>query len=148
MYLQHHGGSVMRQLRGRCSSRDERGATAVELAVIMPFIAILLVASIDIATMFDKSQELEGAARDGARHASTEELATKAEITTRVEDALTGLTGVTVTVTPDQDAPCDGRGGDPVVVTAQITRPLTLLFVSTVDIDLAGSASFICTTDQ
>lgn len=137
---------MIRRVRDRV--RDDRGATAVELAVVTPFILALLVGAIEIGMMFDRTQELESAARDAARFAAADVDATKSEIETRVTDALDGLTGVSVTVDPDTDSPCDGRPGDPVVISAQFTDTLTLLFVSSASIDLGGSASFACTTDQ
>lgn len=138
----------LRRLRIRRGSDGQRGATAVELALIMPFVAALLVGAIDVGLMFNTSQELESAARDAARLASEDVDATKSEIEARVIDALGGSTAAAIVITPDIDMPCDGRGGDPVSVNVQITDQLNLLFVAAVDIDIDGFASFACTTDQ
>ena len=128
--------------------RTDRGASAVELALLTPFLATILVASVQIGTMFNEKQDLEAAARQAARHASDTVTVTRTDLTTLATAALDDSQGVVVTVTPDRDDPCSGRGGRPVEITVTSTEPLDLLFVSTVSIDIEGSAQFLCTTEQ
>lgn len=126
----------------------ERGAAAVELALLTPLLVALLVGAVELTFMFHRSQDLEAAAREGARYASDDEGRTKEEIVTRTTNALSESGGVTITVDPDLDQPCEGREGDPVRVSVSVAEDLDLLFVSTVSIDLGGSAEFICSNNQ
>lgn len=138
----------MRSRPHRRKLGGERGASAVELALIAPMIAALLVGSIEVALMLNRSQDLEAAAREGARYASDDDGRTKTEITARTITSLENAAGVTVTVDPDVDRPCDGRAGDPVSVSISVPESLDLLFVSTVSVNLGGTASFICSNNQ
>jgi Flp pilus assembly protein TadG len=56
------------QPRPRCTSRW--GAAAVELAVVLPFLAFLFVIAVDWARVFYFSQVIENCARKGALYAS------------------------------------------------------------------------------
>jgi Flp pilus assembly protein TadG len=60
----------MSRLSRRGQSRKRTGAAAVELAVVAPFIAFLLVITIDYARLFYYSVTLENGARNGAYYAS------------------------------------------------------------------------------
>jgi Flp pilus assembly protein TadG len=135
--------------RPRCRrGGGERGASAVELALLTPMIGALLVGSTELALMFNRTQDLEGAAREGARYASDDDNRTKAEIATRAMSSLENAAGVTVTVDPDVDKPCDGHSGDPVSVNVSVPEDLDLLFITTVSVNLGGTASFICSNNQ
>src|SRR5262245_51965203 len=54
----------------RRSSRSRRGAAAVELAVLLPFLAFLFVIAVDWARVFYFSLVVENCARNGAVFAS------------------------------------------------------------------------------
>ena len=56
--------------RARCTSRP--GVAAVELAVLLPFLAFMFVIAIDWARIFYFSQVIENCARQGALWASDE----------------------------------------------------------------------------
>ena len=136
----------MRTSRSR--TRGDRGASAVELALVTPFLTALLVGAIEIGLIYGRSQELEGVARDAARHGAADANSTQTEIISRVTNALDTSDGVSVSVDPDVDEPCSGRPGDPLTVTLQTSEALDLLFAATVSINLTGEAQFLCTTDQ
>lgn len=65
---------MMKQLirslsRLRKLSADERGVSAVEHALIMPFVLVLLSGAIDLGFALNQSSSLSGAARAGAQYA-------------------------------------------------------------------------------
>jgi len=60
----------MSRFRKQVQSNRRKGAAAVELAVVAPFIAFLLVITIDYARLFYYSLTLENGARSGAYYAS------------------------------------------------------------------------------
>jgi Flp pilus assembly protein TadG len=51
-------------------ARDERGAAAVELALILPFIMLILLGTIEFGRAWNVRQTLVDAAREGARVAA------------------------------------------------------------------------------
>jgi Flp pilus assembly protein TadG len=60
----------MSRISHRGQPKKRAGAAAVELAVVAPFIAFLLVITIDYARLFYYSVTLENGARNGAYYAS------------------------------------------------------------------------------
>ncbi len=62
--------------------RDERGASAVEFAIVMSVLFMVLFGTIQFGIAYNRAQGLEAAAREGARIASIG--ATNTEILTRV----------------------------------------------------------------
>lgn len=91
-------------------SRKRRGVAAVELAVCMPFLVIILLGLWEVGRFLEVQQILENAVREGGRQASSGKR-TNAEVTTYVltymqqaglnvvDSKGNALTGVTVTVT-------------------------------------------------
>lgn len=55
------------------SKRRERGASAVELAIVAPFLLILLLGIIEFGFVFGQYNELRHAVREGARYAAVSE---------------------------------------------------------------------------
>jgi len=83
---------------GGAFRRNERGASAVEFAIIASFLSIVLLNIVDIAIFMFNKMEITGAVRAGAQYALVDtENATTALIQGVVEDA-TGLTPLTITV--------------------------------------------------
>ncbi len=88
--------SSRRRFRPRC------GVAAVEMAVLAPFVAALLVGLLEVGQMVQVNQILCNAAREGARKASTG-INTYSDVQTTVANYLTNAgitnqTGLTVTV--------------------------------------------------
>ena len=52
------------------NARDQRGSVAVEFAILLPLIVIILFATIEFGLTFSKIEDLESAAREGARYAA------------------------------------------------------------------------------
>ena len=94
--------------------KRESGAAAVEFAIILPLLLMVVGGAIDFGRLYYQQAVLTNAARDGARLASMGASYTTAQIQTRVTEAALPLqvntptvgtcgaagTGVTVTVTP------------------------------------------------
>jgi Flp pilus assembly protein TadG len=74
--------------------KADRGAAAVELALVLPVLLLVLFGIIDFGRMLNTQLTLTEAAREGARAAALRQSAA-----TRVQSATTGLTGVTAQVT-------------------------------------------------
>lgn len=55
------------------SKRRERGASAVELAIVAPFLLILLLGIVEFGFVFGQYNELRHAVREGARYAAVSE---------------------------------------------------------------------------
>jgi Flp pilus assembly protein TadG len=79
---------------------SDRGATAVEMALLMPVLLLVLFATVDFGRMYNAQLTLTEAARDGARAAVL-----GANVTTETQEAASGISPVTVTVTPCPAAP-------------------------------------------
>lgn len=59
--------------------QDERGASAVEFAMVLPFLVMLLLGIIQYGSLFLVQTEMNSAARDTARRLSVGEIATEAD---------------------------------------------------------------------
>lgn len=82
----------------------ERGAAAVEMAIVLPLLLLLLGGIVDFGRAYYTKNILTNAAREGARAAS---FATTpvGDVTTRTQAALNGLTVANATITPI-NVPC------------------------------------------
>ncbi len=80
--------------RGR--KAQDRGSAAVEFALVLPVLLLILFGIIDFGRALNAQIELTGAAREGARLAALGY--SNAAIQTRVEAAAPSLSGITVTV--------------------------------------------------
>ncbi len=77
----------------RPRARDDRGAAAVELALVLPVLLLVVFGVVDFGRMLHAQLRLSQAAREGARAA-----ALGADARTRVTRATPGLDGVTTSV--------------------------------------------------
>jgi Flp pilus assembly protein TadG len=122
---------MTRQTRRRGANSD-RGAAAVEFALLLPLLLLLVFGIIDFGRAINAQITINQAAREGARvlalpggtaqaaaPAPSGELAYQA----RALAAATGLSGVTITDLPDTDSPAEtgcpagaGATGDDAVV--------------------------------
>lgn len=82
--------------------RDDRGAAAVEMALVLPILLLLVFGIIDFGRMLNTQIQLTEAAREGARAAAIQNTTDAAEA--RVT-AVLGATPVDVYVS-DDPAPC------------------------------------------
>ena len=82
-------------------TKDETGAAAVEFALVLPILLLLVFGIVDFGRVYNAKVTLTHAAREGVRvwalKAPADAASAKTEATTRTQEAATGLTGVTVT---------------------------------------------------
>jgi len=100
--------------------RADQGAAAVEMAIVLPLLLLVLFAVVDFGRMLNAQITLTQAAREGARAAVL-----NADPTARAQDAASGLAPVQVAVTP-----CPATSGaydDAVVVTSHTFTFITPL---------------------
>ena len=100
----------MRRRPGRNAPRD-RGAAAVEFALLLPILLFLIFGIIDFGRALNAQVTLTQAAREGARLASLGE----SNVVSGTQTAATGLSPVTVTVT---SCPVNAAAGVNAVVKA------------------------------
>ena len=95
-----------------------RAAAAVEFAVVVPILILLIFGMIEFSRLMMVEQVLTNAAREGARKASLPGTSTS-DVTTAVNTYMTnsGLSGQTTTVSPD---PSTANPGDAITVTVSI----------------------------
>jgi Flp pilus assembly protein TadG len=131
-------------------SQPERGAAAVEFAMILPLLILLVFGIVQFSIAYNRQQGLHAAAREGARIASLPQTL-QSEITTRVNDSLTGITfesSPTVTVTCSYGScgskPCDQRTGAMVTVSVQGVTQLDIPLWGSQSLTLTGQGKFRC----
>ena len=95
--------------------KSRSGATAVEFAIVLPIIILLLASSLEIGHAFNILSALQNAAREGARH-SVVSTATTNSVTEICQQSLTtcGITNPVVSVSPD---PANAESGTMIRVT-------------------------------
>jgi Flp pilus assembly protein TadG len=127
----------------RCK-RDERGAAAVEFAILLPLLLLLVFGIVEFSILYNHKQGLHAAAREGARVAALPTSSTS-DIEDRVRDALEGVlddpSAATITVTPSN---CDSKpSGTAIKVNVAATDDFDVpLF--TEKVDLTGEGEFRC----
>jgi Flp pilus assembly protein TadG len=67
----------------------DRGAAAVELALVLPVLLTLVLGIVDFGFAFNAKIAVTQAAREGARVVAVDPAATSGEVSSRVTDALT-----------------------------------------------------------
>lgn len=87
---------------GRRPGSDERGASAVELAIVLTVLILFVFGVIQFGIAFNRHQGIQAAAREGARIASVGGF--EADIRTRVRDAQSLFDGADVQVAIDFSA--------------------------------------------
>lgn len=126
---------------------DETGAAAVEFALVLPILILLLFGIIEFSIAYNRVQGLHAAAREGARVASLQRT-TRTEIDQRIRDALDGVikdpAAVTIAVTPGSTKPCAGRTGETVVVTAEYPTDIDIPLWGKKALTLTGKGTFRC----
>ncbi|MFD9704934.1 TadE/TadG family type IV pilus assembly protein [Lentzea sp. NPDC059081] len=104
----------------------DRGATAVEVALLMPILLVLVMGIVDFGRALHAQITLTQAAREGVRVAALKQ----SGAATRTQNAATGLSGVGVSVT---SCPAGSAGG----ASAEVKATYTFSFITPVG-DLAG----------
>ena len=124
----------------------ERGAAAVEMALVLPILVLLIFGVVQFSIAYNRVQGLHAAAREGARIASLPDT-TQSDITARVNSALQGvpLNGAPqITVSPASGQPCLDRPGQTVVVTVRATTELDIPLWGSQSLTVTGRGEFRC----
>lgn len=79
------------------TTRNDHGAAAVEFALVLPILLVVLCGIIDFGRAYNARITLSHASREAVRVWALG--GTSAETTTRAQEAATGLSGVTATTT-------------------------------------------------
>lgn len=131
---------------------DEEGAAAVEFAIVLPVLLLVVFGIISFGIIFAQELALGNAARQGARYGVVGDR-TCADIVTETSDNASSLAmapadvNVTVTVAGDPctGVPCAGSSpGDNVEVTAQFMSEPLVPMVMTSGVELTGTGTFRC----
>ncbi|WP_137122227.1 TadE/TadG family type IV pilus assembly protein [Segeticoccus rhizosphaerae] len=83
-------------MRRRRREGHDRGAAAVEMALVLPLLIVLLFGIIDFGRIYTAQIQLSQAAREGVR---MESLGFPGDVSTRAHAAAPGLSSMTVAVT-------------------------------------------------
>ena len=110
----------------RDGAGSDRGAAAVEFALLLPLLLLIVFGIVDFGRAINAQITLTQAAREGARALALGQ----ATYQTRADAAAIGLSGVTVTDLPDSNGvtgcpPGSGQAGDDAVV--QVTYTFTFI---------------------
>ncbi|TQS40725.1 TadE/TadG family type IV pilus assembly protein [Cryptosporangium phraense] len=114
----------------RSSSGSDRGAAAIELAIILPIMLVMIFGVIDFGRLISAQATLSDAAREGARA-----LAFNQDATLRAQK-VTGTTGTTVTAS----VPCP-TSGSTAASTATVTVSQTFTYLTPILTLLGGSGT-------
>jgi Flp pilus assembly protein TadG len=128
--------------------RDERGAAAVEMAIVLPVLILLVFGIIEWSIYFNRLQGLQAAAREGARVAALPQ-STQGDVTAKVNAALDGVlpsgSAATVAVSPSGGNPCDLQpAGTSVTVTVKATTDLDIPLWGSQTVTQTGKGVFKC----
>lgn len=131
-------------VKPKLTRRSEHGAAAVEFAIILPILVMLLFGIIQFSLAYNRQQGLHAAAREGARLASLPST-TSTQITDRVDSALEGIfkegQNYNIEITP---ALCDGRSGQEVVVEVKYDNNIDIPLWASPTVTLTGRGEFRC----
>ena len=129
-------------------SRDQRGAAAVEMAIVLPILILLVFGIVEFSIYFNRLQGLQAAAREGARVAALPQ-STQSDVRAKVTTALSGVLPTTqspvITVSPSSGNPCDLRAPDArVTVTVRANTDLDIPLWGNQTVSLSGKGEFKC----
>lgn len=124
------------------SLRRERGAAAVEFALILPVFLLLVFGMIEFSRAYNAQISLSGAAREGAREMAVHNNAAAAvAAASQAAPSLSPkISASQVSISPST---CTGRLGQPVQVTISYNFPLMTGFFG-VSIPLTGVGVMQC----
>lgn len=125
------------QRRKRVERHSERGVIAVEFALVVPVLLVLLFGIVEFGRAYNAKVELTGAVREGVRVLA---LASGDPVATTL-DASPGLDTTTIVVTTS-GSPC--AAGSPAWVQASYPFTLHIPFYGTPTIDIQAKGVMRC----
>jgi Flp pilus assembly protein TadG len=103
----------------------ERGAAAVEFALVVPLLLMLVLGIAEIGRIYNVQTTLSGAAREGVRVMALQNSVSTARTTTKAAASRLALTDAQITVLPST---CVASTATPVATaTVTVTYPLQLI---------------------
>ncbi|MCZ2810084.1 pilus assembly protein [Modestobacter sp. VKM Ac-2979] len=118
----------------------ERGAAAVEFALVIPVLLLLLLGIMEVSAAFNTQATLSAAAREGARSMVTS--GTVASARSAVQTAAGPLAVSSVSISP---VTCVGAAaGTTVTVTVTARRTFVAGVLGSTGVDLTGTAAMRC----
>jgi Flp pilus assembly protein TadG len=124
--------------------RNERGATAVEFAMIMPLLIVLVLGIAEFGRAFQVSGTLSAAAREGVRVMALQNdpAAARAAVRNATTSLDPGVTDTQIAITPPS---CPQTGGGSVAVRLTISYPMPFItdFFGA-SVDLTGTGVMRC----
>jgi Flp pilus assembly protein TadG len=116
--------------------RNEHGAAAVEFALIVPILLLLVLGITEFGRAYNAQTTLSDAARAGVRTMAIHSNVTEAKASAKDAAPSLALTDAQITVTPST---CDGSTGP---ATVSISHTVDLIFFS--DVTLTGKGTMRC----
>jgi Flp pilus assembly protein TadG len=127
-------------LRLRTRGHRERGAAAVEFALVLPILLLLVFGIAEFGRAYYIQTTLSGAAREGVRIMALQDDADEAEATTKAAATGLALTNDQISVTPTT---CSGTTAGTATVT--VTYPVQLMSgLFGASITLTGKGTMRC----
>ncbi|MBM3673586.1 MAG: pilus assembly protein [Actinobacteria bacterium] len=129
-------------------ARGDQGAAAIEFALVLPVLILLVFGIASFGIGYNRKQGLQAAAREGARLAALPQ-STSTNIRAKVNAALDGVlpSGATrtITITPATLRPCDLVAPN-TQVTVTVTAPyaVSIPLFGTQTVTMAGKGVFRC----
>ncbi len=128
--------------------RSQHGAAAVELAIVLPILILLVFGIVQFSIYFNRLQGLHAAAREGARVAALPQ-STQTDINGKVNSSLAGVLPAsaarTITVSPSSSNPCDLAAPTArVTVTVRANTALDIPLWGNQTVTLTGKGEFKC----
>jgi Flp pilus assembly protein TadG len=116
----------MRNRLNTARLRDERGASAVEFAFILPLLIVLVLGIAEFGHAFQVSGALSAAAREGVRVMALQNdpAAARAAVRTSAPSLVPAVTDAQITITP---AACPTNGPTTATVRLTVTYPMPFL---------------------
>jgi Flp pilus assembly protein TadG len=110
--------------RFRYSTRDTGGQAAVEFALVLPFLLVMLIGIVEFGRAWNQHQVITDAARESARKASLYGATSEAEVKKVATDAMAaaGIDWNRATIDIDN---LDGLGNTPVTVSIDLRYRFT-----------------------
>lgn len=130
--------------RGRFGARllGERGAAAVEFALVVPLLVLVLLGIVEFSRAFQVQATLAAAAREGARVMVLTNDETRATGAVRGAASSLDLGPGQITVAPDT---CSGTDvTETITVTVRFTQPFVSGLLGGAGVDLTGKAVMRC----
>jgi Flp pilus assembly protein TadG len=119
----------------------ERGAAAVEFALVVPLLLMLLVGIVEFSKAFNAQATLSAAAREAARTMTLANDVTQARTAAQTAAGALGLSSTAVSITP---ATCAADGSTTVKVTITYHQTFVAGLLGTTGVDLTGTAAMRC----